>query len=270
MRMSGLLPKGFDLAPYLSAAREQLHEETDYVREGAQLERFGKALADLPHFMVPALHGDWTTPDILAMSFVTGRPIEEAAQEPQDVRDLIATRLIDLTLTELFELGFMQTDPNFANYLFDSASQQIVLLDFGATRTLDSGIVDQYRRLMRAGLADDTDMLTQVSGEIGFFGPDTADVHRRKLVQLIRLVFGALRDVQPMDFADTRLPQDLQAKGMELADDGFVPPPLPIDVLLLQRKFGGIFLLAARLGARVDVAALLNRVMRQAQDRAAS
>jgi hypothetical protein len=34
---------------------------------------------------------------------------------------------------------------------------------------------------------------------------------------------------------------------------------LPIDVLLLQRKFGGVFLLAARLRARVDVMALLDR-----------
>ena len=49
----------------------------------------------------------------------------------------------------------------------------------------------------------------------------------------------------------------LQAEGIALAEDGFVPPPLPIEVLLLQRKFGGVFLLASRLGARVDVVGLL-------------
>jgi hypothetical protein len=44
---------------------------------------------------------------------------------------------------------------------------------------------------------------------------------------------------------------------MSLAKDGFVPPPLPIDVLLLQRKFGGVFLLAVKLSARVNIMALL-------------
>ena len=35
MKMSGLLPKGFELKPYLHEAAQQLHEETDYAREGA-------------------------------------------------------------------------------------------------------------------------------------------------------------------------------------------------------------------------------------------
>ncbi len=41
----------------------------------------------------------------------------------------------------------------------------------------------------------------------------------------------------------------MNAAGMALADDGYVPPPLPIDVLYLQRKFGGLFLLGSRLRA---------------------
>jgi hypothetical protein len=28
----------------------------------------------------------------------------------------------------------IQTDPNFANYRYDSATRQLILLDFGATR----------------------------------------------------------------------------------------------------------------------------------------
>ena len=50
---------------------------------------------------------------------------------------------------------------------------------------------------------------------------------------------------------------------MALAKDGFLPPPLPIDVLLLQRKFGGMFLMAAKLAARVDVVSLLADHLRE-------
>ena len=74
---------------------------------------------------------------------------------------------------------------------------------------------------------------------------------------MVKLVFDTLQNNRYLDFADTKLTTHLQDSAMALAKDGFLPPPLPIDVLLLQRKFGGMFLLAAKLAARVDVVSLL-------------
>jgi len=51
----------------------------------------------------------------------------------------------------------------------------------------------------------------------------------------------------------------MQTHGMALAENGYIPPPLPIDFLLVQRKLGGVFLLAKRLSTRVDVTALLEK-----------
>lgn len=257
MRMSGLLPAGFELAPYLEEARKQLHEETDYQREGAHLARFGALLADAPRFVVPVLETRWTTPDILAMSFVAGVPIEAARDAPEEVRNRIARDLIDLTLRELFIFGVMQTDPNFANYLYDAEADRIVLLDFGATREIAPAVVDQYARLILAGVEDDRAAIDGIIHEIGFVGADTKPGHRSQIVEMIRAVFGALSGSELFDFSDSELSRVMQIKGTALAEDGFVPPPLPIDVLLLQRKFGGVFLLAARLGAKVDVMAVL-------------
>ena len=258
MRVSGLLPKGFELGPYLDAAREQLHEETDYAREGACLNRFGALLSDSSEFGVPELFADWCTPNILAMSFVEGVPIEQTADQPQETRDQIAERLIELTLRELFAFGVMQTDPNFANYLYDANAGRIVLLDFGATREIAPVVVDQYRRIMRFGVAGDVAGLAEVSEEIGFFDNATLARHRVQIVDMIQLVFSALCEDQCFDFASNALSRQMQGKGQALAEDGFIPPLLPIDILLLQRKFGGMFLLAKKLRARVDVMALLD------------
>lgn len=270
MRMSGLLPKGVDLAPYLEEARKQLHEETDYTREGAQLARFGTLLADTPHFVVPPYYADWSTPDILAMGYVTGRPIEEATDEAQERRDQIAHRLIELTLKEMFLFGEMQTDPNFANYLYQPETGRIVLLDFGAARRLDPAIVAQYRALLRAGLEGDRDGLERHAFEIGFIDETTQDRHRARILRMMTMVFDALRHAGRYDFADTSLSHRMQTEGMALAEDGFIPPPLPIDVLLLQRKLGGIFLLAARLGAKAEVRALFDRFTRSQRPQATS
>lgn len=257
IRMSGLLPKGLDLTPYLAEARTQLHEETDYAREGAQMIRFADLLARMPQFVVPQLHADWSTPQILAMTHVQGVPIEEAMEEPQEVRDRIAAQLIVLTLQELFVFGFMQTDPNFANYRYQPETGKIVLLDFGAARDISPLVTGQYRRLMRAGLQDDAAALTQVAHDIGFVGVETQPAHRTRVIGMIRQVFAHLREGSQIDFTKPDLSRRLQAEGIALAEDGFVPPPVPIEVLLLQRKFGGVFLLASRLGTRVDVLGML-------------
>ncbi len=261
IRMSGLVPKGIELAPYLEEARKQLHEETDYAREGAQLVEFGRLLADTPAFVVPQMYADWSTPNILAMQHVSGLAIETAAGEGQSTRNRIARHLIELTLKELFTFGLMQTDPNFANYLYEPDRGRIVLLDFGATRRIDPVTAGHYRQLMRAGLADDAAALTEAALQIGFIGPQTQESHRVQVIRMIRLVFSALKDSKTVDFTKKDLSQQMQAEGIALAESGFVPPPLPIDVLLLQRKFGGMFLLAARLGAYVDVVALLEQAL---------
>ena len=257
IRMSGLLPKGLDLAPYLAEARAQLHEETDYIREAAQTKRFADLLADQPQFVVPKLVDDWSTSQILAMSFEPGIAVEEAANESQEIRDQIATHLIALTLREIFDFGFMQTDPNFANYRYQSDTGRIVLLDFGAARDISAPVARQYRRLLQAGLKDDAAGIQQIAQEIGFIDHATARNHCTQVITMIRLVMTALQDAPLVDFGKVELSQRLQAEGIALAEDGFVPPPLPIEVLLLQRKFGGVFLLASRLGARVDVVGLL-------------
>lgn len=257
MKMSGLMPKGFDAAPYLDAAKEQLHEETDYAREGACLAQFGDLLADDSRFNLPMLQPDWTTENILAMSYVEGIPIEETQSLNQDTRNQIASDLIDLLMRELFSFGVMQTDPNFANYRYDIADGEIVLLDFGATRSIDAKIADQYRTLIRAGLASDRGALRNTALDIGFFDDASAAHHQDIIVDMMSLVFDTLDD--PYDFNDPKLTQEMQRLGMILGDEGFVPPPLPIDVLYLQRKFGGMFLLAARLHAQVNVRAHLTQ-----------
>ncbi|MEO1026207.1 MAG: AarF/ABC1/UbiB kinase family protein, partial [Pseudomonadota bacterium] len=67
-----------------------------------------------------------------------------------------------------------------------------------------------------------------------------------------------------MDFGTTDLTRRMQVEGTALAEAGFVPPPLPVDALFPQRKFGGMFLLAARLRARVPVHALLREHLEDA------
>ena len=257
MRMSGLLPRGFELSSYLEEGRKQLHNETNYTREASQLLRFRELLENMEQFIVPKLHKDWSTPNILTMAYVEGVPIDSLEEEVQDVRNQIARHLIDLTLMELFSFGVMQTDPNFANYLYQRDSQRIVLLDFGATHKIPAHIIKSYRNLMIAGLAGNDAVLEGIIEDLGFINSGTKECHRKQILLIIKFVFETFQNNSCFDFSDTELALDLQDKAIALVKDGFQPPPLPIDILLIQRKLGGMFFLAGKLAARVDIISLL-------------
>ena len=253
MRMSGLLPKGFDLAPYLAEARDQLHAETDYTREGAHLLRFADLLAGDDRFAVPSFDAAWSTGAVLSMSYMAGAPVESAADAPQAMRDRVARDLIDLTLRELFVFGWMQTDPNFANYRWDAATGRIVLLDFGAVRRIDPATADLHRRLLAAALDGDRLTLRALAEEVGVIDPATPPGHAERIVDMVEIACAELRRPGSLDIAALDLPRRMQAEAVALARDGLVPPPLPMDALHVQRKIAGMYLLAARLRARVPV-----------------
>jgi predicted unusual protein kinase regulating ubiquinone biosynthesis (AarF/ABC1/UbiB family) len=253
IKLSGLLPQEFELTPYLQEVRQQLHEETDYQAEAVHLRRFHELLGDIPHFVIPRIFDDWSTPSILAMEYVDGISIDEVARLSQNVRNQVATHLVALTLQELFEFGVMQTDPNFANYRYQPDTQRIVLLDFGATREIAPSVIAQYRRLIHAGLAKDDIALMAVAGDIGFVSTQVSAVHRDQVLRMMQLIFKTLAASAVFEFSDQAIAKQLQADGLALMADGFMPPPLPIDVLLLHRKFAGIFLICARLSAAVDI-----------------
>ena len=68
--------------------------------------------------MVPEVLPELTHRNVLAMTYVSGSPIESVIDLPQAERDRVMTALIELMLLEFFELRMVQTDPNFSNYQY--------------------------------------------------------------------------------------------------------------------------------------------------------
>ena len=259
LRVSGLLPSELDLGPLLGEAKRQLIEEADYVREGARMEDFAERLAGDPGFVVPRLEPEFTTAQVLAMSFVEGKPVETLAEADPEVRDRVMGRLIDLVLRELFEFGVMQTDPNFANFRWQPEGERLVLLDFGAVQPVAPETVEAYRALVSAGLAGDRDAVREAALAGGFLGAGAVQRHRPAIDRMIDLVLDRLNRPGALDFADRAFIEPLRAEGMAVAHDRAAWHLPTAAMLFVQRKISGTALLAARLGARVDVRAMLEK-----------
>ncbi|GAA4036959.1 AarF/ABC1/UbiB kinase family protein [Parerythrobacter jejuensis] len=257
LKISGLLPKELDIGPLLDAAKEQLHEEADYRREGEQMDLYRARLASEPSFVVPELHEGLTRDRVLAMSFVDGIPIESLESEPQNLRNDVFETMMRLVTRELFEFGVMQTDPNFANFRYQRETGKVVLLDFGATRAIAPAVQKAYRALLEAGLAGDKDGIRSEAISAGFMSPAVIERHPERVDRMIDIIVGEMNQDSPFDFGDRSFVPLLREEGMAIAQDRATWHLPPAETLFVQRKVSGTALLGARLKAVVNVRAVV-------------
>jgi predicted unusual protein kinase regulating ubiquinone biosynthesis (AarF/ABC1/UbiB family) len=259
LKVSGLIPAHMDLKPVIEEGRKQLHAEADYIREAKYMMRFGQALADNPNFVVPTYYPDFSTDKILAMSFIESEPIESLIEAPQESRDRAAELLLDLTLRELFELKMMQTDPNFANYRYNEKTKAIVLLDFGASTDIESGLSEKYAEIMRIALEGERDEVFDLLVRLSFIPPEIPPQYKSKFLEMIETILEILQKDAPFDFGENGVVAQLQDDAMAIAANRDLWHVPPADMIFIQRKLGGLYLLATRLKAKVNV----NRLMRR-------
>jgi predicted unusual protein kinase regulating ubiquinone biosynthesis (AarF/ABC1/UbiB family) len=257
LRLPGLVPRDMDLAPILGSAKAQLHKEADYAAEARHLTAFGQLLADNGPFMLPELVPELCTAQVLAMTYLESQPIDSLTSAPQALRDHVASQLIDLVLRELFTFQLMQTDPNLANYRFDPATGRIVLLDFGAVMAIDPGLAKDFRHLLEAALNGEPVQMRTAMQRVGYFNEATAPHHQDLILAMFDTAMAPLRQGHPFDFGSSALIKTLRDMGLAMGSERdltHVPPP---ETLFLHRKIGGIYLLAAKLRARVALRPLV-------------
>ena len=251
MRLPGLLPRGMDISPLLSEAKRQLDAEADYLAEAQHLARFGALLEGSDSFVLPALHPELCTPQVLAMTYIESAPLDSLLDAPQAVRDRVAEALINLVLRELFVFGAMQTDPNLANYRYDPQTGRIVLLDFGAVQPIASDLAADLRALARVAL-DGGDAETRAAMmQIGYFGPATAPHHQELIQAMFNTAMDPLRQETLFDFGQSDLLERLRDMGLAIGNDRDLAHVPPAATLFLHRKIGGMYLMAAKLQARI-------------------
>lgn len=267
LRFANVLPLEIDVRGVAAEAKRQLHQEADYLAEGRFIEQYAQFVEGDPDLVVPRVHWDFTTPRILAMDFIEGVPLEDMATgaTPQKQRDRLGMVLERLLFRELFEFRVMQTDPNFANYLFQPDTGRIVLLDFGSTLRLSDVLVEQFHRITCAVVERDRAGIAREAIAIGYIeARSPADVVDAA-VDVILLVCEPLHHRGKYDFGASDLPSRARDFGFDLAfKRGLLKAPPP-DTMFLHRKLAGMFLLVAQLGARVDVRALIKPLLATAR-----
>ncbi|MGY5732768.1 ABC1 kinase family protein [Vibrio chemaguriensis] len=255
LKVVGLIPESVDYKGLLEEAKKQLHDEADYAREAQFAIRYHDALKEHPHFVVPKIHTESCSDSVLAMEFIDGVPIEHIEHYDQSTRDFVMHSLLELLFRELFEFKMVQTDPNFANYLYIESTRQIGLLDFGATREYSERFSTGYRQAFASVMNNDEQGLNDALEQIGFFSQTILPDQRQAILDLVKMACEPMLVDEPYDFKASGLAQKLREAGTILSMEQEYTPPA--DALFLHRKIGGMYLLAARIGAKVNIRQLV-------------
>ncbi|MCO4757645.1 MAG: AarF/ABC1/UbiB kinase family protein, partial [Oceanospirillaceae bacterium] len=256
LRLSGLLPSSLEIEPLLDEARTQLRLEADYLHEGAQIRIYQQLIDGFhlrEHLCLPEFYDDLSTTEILCMSYMPGESLEKVMTRHRGIADHIMTLLMDLFFAELAEFHCVQTDPNLANYQYDTHSKQLILLDFGAVRHFSPEFVANYLNAMRAASTEDRAALRNALQVLGFFQNDITAANVEVVLDIFSMATEPLRHEGDYDFANANLAQRIRDLGASISSDPdawHTPPP---DILFLHRKMGGLYLIATRLQARLDV-----------------
>ncbi|MFC4698687.1 ABC1 kinase family protein [Glaciecola siphonariae] len=245
IKLSGMLPKGFDLDTILQQAKAQLISEADYAQEAEHMKNFAKLLQNQPQFLVPEVYAPLSNQHILCMSFIEGVPIESLCEK--NVRDqdkqAAINALFRLMLAELFDYALIQSDPNFANYLYAPKSKQIVLLDFGACRPIPDNIQRHYKQMALGMLAQDVNAMQSAMRGLSLINDSMTNEVESVILNACLMASECLQ-TNHYNFKSRELIQRLYDSTKVLMKERSVIEPPNFDVALVNRKVSGMVMLA--------------------------
>ncbi|MDT5292480.1 MAG: hypothetical protein QOF88_7369, partial [Mycobacterium sp.] len=192
------LTPGADVDAVVDELIERAEMELDYRLEADNQRAFATAYEGDPKFVVP--HIVASSPKVLIAEWIDGIPMAQIIRDGTvEQRDLMGTRLAELTYSAPQRLEMMHGDAHPGNFMLMSDNRMGVI-DFGAVAPLPGGLPIELGHMLRYALDKDYDNLVATMEVIGFIQPGE-QVSTREIDDMLRQY---VEPVQTDEFHYTR------------------------------------------------------------------
>lgn len=201
---TALRPMGHIIKIALDEIETILLNETDYEKEGQNIAFFRRHMKT-DDILIPEYYSSLSTKQVLTMSFMEGRTLDEwlALNPDQESRNRIGQILHDIFIKGFYTLNRLHADPNPGNFLVTD-DLKICLLDFGCVRKFDQNFIHLYQRLIQNGAKKDIQSYIELLEQMKFLTPGLDPEIKNQMVDLFMKFgnfFSALFKEESFDFS---------------------------------------------------------------------
>lgn len=232
--------------------KSSLYDELDYGKEAHNLQVFSTFHAPLDTgLIIPKVYLSHSSRRVLTLSEELGANLETAATWSDEVKTKIAKRLFNMMASQLFFLRKIHCDPHAGNFAFRE-NGDVVVYDFGGTRTYSQDEVSLFKRLVKHALKNDVTAVEQDLKALAVRCDDDKLVPGDFYQEWIDMLTPPLKNEQIFDFGASRIHVHAMAKAKDSMKywDCFKPSA---KTMMLDRTVSGIYWNLVNLGAKASL-----------------